>query len=152
MQCSARCFSVWNFYCWIFICYLPPFQNCIELVCSLSQGWAIECDRLPSKQTDRLTQGKDRATQALLSYSLAWVEQFIIFYKELKKTCIKFHWEKSAYYYVFFLLGTFFIFRWVMRNKGLGFIAQTHMFARDIKINCIVKIRKIMPCNLSILC
>ena len=57
------------------MCYLQLFQNCKELVCSLSQCWVIECDRLPSKQTNQQTQGKDRATQALLSWSWAWVEQ-----------------------------------------------------------------------------
>ena len=59
------------FYCWIFIFYLPSFQKCIELVYSLSQCSATECDRLTTQQPNQPTQGKDSATQALLNWSLA---------------------------------------------------------------------------------
>ena len=45
---KGRSWFLWwriqSFYCWIFICYLSPFQNYIKLVCSLFQCWATECD------------------------------------------------------------------------------------------------------------
>ena len=40
---KGHCWLLWCkihiFYCSIFMCYLPPFQNSIELVCSFSKWW-----------------------------------------------------------------------------------------------------------------
>ena len=48
--------------------YLPPFQNCLSLDCSLSQAELQSVTDQPTNQLpNHLTQGKDRDTQALLS-------------------------------------------------------------------------------------
>ena len=59
------------------MCYLPPFQNWIELVCNLSQCGATECDALTNQPPNQIMSVKDSATRALLSWSQAWVEQFL---------------------------------------------------------------------------
>ena len=88
--------------CWIFMCYLSPFQNPIALVCNFSLCWATECDRHTTHT--RHTQCEYSATQALLSWklSLCWAIYFLASEAELLDYVLTWQSVRTTQKYIHF--------------------------------------------------
>ena len=110
--------KIWIFYCWIFMCYLPPFQNRIALGSTSVDGGELEGVVLPAKlllQGDQqvpgvqLNEGNDHDTRpagiSCFWNGKGWEEHK---YRAMTKT-LNWGWRTSASFSFFSSFHSFFL-------------------------------------------